>query len=325
MREKMKDKNVHELKLLLKNVLVERFSIDGLRDLCYDLDIDYLYNPELTKPVFAQMIINYQHRRKKIKDLVDLIKRKRPDIAISEIDALVNNNPVARTLESDAPTKRNKLEKSIIIIGFLAIGIIILGFIFYRFVTPPNASSFPYPVASITASSTASFTPLPTFTSPPAITSIPSIVPLQTATPWPLIDARLDEKINCNLVANPTEEAGIVNAVEIIIDVPFEKSHCSWVVNLNGFDASQQTVLTFMAKGGIGGEQFLIGVKDTVGYAGNEIKVTRVVTNTWEQIRIPLEAIQGQDLSSLENLSLGFEYEYGNITIYVADFVFEEP
>lgn len=78
-------------------------------------------------------------------------------------------------------------------------------------------------------------------------------------------------------------------------------------------------------RGENGGEQFEVSIKDLITPSGQEPKVAQVALDTWQQVSIPLEKFEGQNTSSLENLSLSFTYESGGGTIYVDQFDFSSP
>ena len=123
--------------------------------------------------------------------------------------------------------------------------------------------------------------------------------------------------------ASFAQDAAKTDAVMISANIPPDGSFCGWYILLDNYDASGKTHLTFWVRGANGGENFEVGIKDTISAPGTEVKILREATNGWKQISIPLSRFSGQDLSTLENISLGFNYEYGSGTIYVADFVFE--
>jgi hypothetical protein len=158
---------------------------------------------------------------------------------------------------------------------------------------------------------------------PPTQTPIPPIS-TPSPTPWPLSNFRTptDDEALCTIKANKAPQAGRENAVKITYDFPPQEGYCSWVIPLDSYDASTKTTLTFWVKGEIGGEQFEVGVKSPLTYPGQEPKIRQTAARTWTQVSIPLDQFKGQDLTSLENFSLGFRHDLGSGTIYVADFVF---
>jgi hypothetical protein len=73
------------------------------------------------------------------------------------------------------------------------------------------------------------------------------------------------------------------------------------------FNASQYTRLKFSARGGIGGETFQVGIRDTIG---NEQKIETweylVISLTdWKVVNIPLSKFPNVVLSSLSNINFG--------------------
>ena len=69
----------------------------------------------------------------------------------------------------------------------------------------------------------------------------------------------------------------------------------------------------------------MVGIKDLHTNSGDEPKVQQTTSTEWQPVSILLEEFKGQDLSSLENLSLGFTHELGSGTIYVDGFTFSPP
>jgi hypothetical protein len=150
----------------------------------------------------------------------------------------------------------------------------------------------------------------------------PPVLPAATA-PWSLLDG-IPYSDGCVIHASPAPQAGRENAIQIKFEIS-PKGFCSWVVPLNGYDASARTSLTFWVKGQVGGEQFKVGMKDAGLTAGLEPKEKQTASAAWEKVSIPLSKFKDtrQNLAALENFSLGFEESLGSGTIYVADFGIE--
>ena len=93
-------------------------------------------------------------------------------------------------------------------------------------------------------------------------------------------------------------------------------------------DATASERLSFWVRGENGGEQFEVGIKGSTIESGHEPKVQQIAPTDWQHVFIPLQEFQElkeQDLSSLENFSLGFSYDLGSGTIYVDGFTFSPP
>lgn len=102
-----------------------------------------------------------------------------------------------------------------------------------------------------------------------------------------------------------------------------------WGVAWDGSNAghlagSRFSRVTLAVKGATGGETFEVGLKDT---ADNEDKVLseeveKVSTDEWRELAVPLERFEDVDLSSLENLSLGFSQRHGSGSLCIDEIVF---
>jgi hypothetical protein len=93
------------------------------------------------------------------------------------------------------------------------------------------------------------------------------------------------------------------------------------------FDASAFADLTLWIKGTSGGEIFQIGLKDT---DGNEVKVESeplvvVSASEWRPVTVPLSRFsdEGVNITSIENVNVGFNRDHGSGTICVDDVAFE--
>ncbi len=100
-----------------------------------------------------------------------------------------------------------------------------------------------------------------------------------------------------------------------------------WGVHWNNspekhFNASGFSAFTFWVKG-TGSETFQIGVKDT---SGNEVKVESdnllIVSSDWLQVILPLSNLQGVNVSSIENVNIGFNKNHGTGSICIDDILF---
>lgn len=64
----------------LRRKLVNHFSASELRDLCFDLGIDYENLPRTGKLELAREMVAYLERRRRIPDLLEKISRLRPEV-----------------------------------------------------------------------------------------------------------------------------------------------------------------------------------------------------------------------------------------------------
>ncbi len=130
----------------------------------------------------------------------------------------------------------------------------------------------------------------------------------------------------CSTEAASVPDPTRLGTIKITFDTTIRDSWCTWVVNLGRFDASKKTRLSFWVRGEKGGEHFDVGIKDPTTPSGDEPKMMQTASAGWVRVLIPLQDMQNfkqQDLTALENFSLGFTYQLGSGVIYVQGFVFE--
>ncbi|MGC9521133.1 MAG: COR domain-containing protein [Anaerolineae bacterium] len=72
----------------LRQILVERFDLEELRTLCYDLAVDFDGLNATGKAGKARELIAYLQRRERLADLVHLGRRQRPDVAWGSLVSL---------------------------------------------------------------------------------------------------------------------------------------------------------------------------------------------------------------------------------------------
>ncbi len=83
MNQEQSDEYLAEL-IRLRRTLIERFSESELRDLCFDLGVDYDSLPGESKADRARELVDYFARRHRIPKLVRKIEEMRPDISLSQ-------------------------------------------------------------------------------------------------------------------------------------------------------------------------------------------------------------------------------------------------
>jgi len=187
-----------------------------------------------------------------------------------------------------------------------------------------------------TATPTSTWTPTPTTPTPtPTLTPTPTQTPTYTSTPTPTstpsCPIRLDEAIpydghaGSSLETAEGADSARPDAIKITFENPNTQSFSSWVIPLHTCDATGSESLSFWVRGENGGEQFEVGIRDSTTEAGHEPKVKQTAPAEWQQVFTSLQEFQEQDLSSLENFSLGFSYDLGSGTIYVDGFTFSPP
>ena len=118
------------------------------------------------------------------------------------------------------------------------------------------------------------------------------------------------------------------DAIKITFVNPLPGSFSAWAVPLRICDATTSESLSFWVRGENGGERFEVGLKDSTTPSGQEPKIQQTASGDWQYVSIPLQGFQDlkkQDLSSLENFSLGFKYDLGNGTIYIDELTFGPP
>jgi|WetSurMetagenome_2_1015567.scaffolds.fasta_scaffold34829_3 hypothetical protein len=147
--------------------------------------------------------------------------------------------------------------------------------------------------------------------------SVPIILTLfPTPTSWPLgTKTYRDEQNLCQITVNDFQDANRENAIRVQFNSSGQTGFCSWIVPLNGYDATSKKQVVFWIKGEKGEEEYKVGIKDTKTMSGREPKVSETASASWTQVSIPLKMFKGQDLSSLENFSLNFNV--GSGIVYV--------
>ncbi len=69
----------------LRQVLIERFNEEELHTLCFDLALDYDMLPGKSKGGKARELLTYLDRRNRLSELIDLLRRERPDIRDTDL------------------------------------------------------------------------------------------------------------------------------------------------------------------------------------------------------------------------------------------------
>lgn len=167
-------------------------------------------------------------------------------------------------------------------------------------------------------------TPTPTITITDAPV-VPSVIPPLPQTPFPTSwilgnKTSVDPQALCSITINDFQEANMLNVKQLQFTITEQNGYCSWIVPLNGYNATSKTSVTFWIRGEKGGEKYEVGLKDSQTLPGHEPKVSKTASIDWIQVSIPLSSFKNQDLASLENFSLNFKD--GSGTVYVSQLVF---
>jgi hypothetical protein len=148
-----------------------------------------------------------------------------------------------------------------------------------------------------------------------------TLVQIPTPTSWPLGTITLtDPGPLCTITVRDFHETGRENAKSLQFSVTGKGGYCSWIIPLNGYNATSKKQITFWVKGEKGGEQYVAGIKDRNTISGQEPKVSKTASASWTQVSIPMDMFKRQNLSSLEYFSLNFTV--GSGTIYVDQLIF---
>ncbi len=95
----------------LRQILIERFDEGELRTLCTDLGVDYENLPDAGKANKARELVEYLNRRNLIPELVDVGRRRRPDISWISIPKVTEKiQPIAQVI----PSEQLSVDKDII-------------------------------------------------------------------------------------------------------------------------------------------------------------------------------------------------------------------
>jgi hypothetical protein len=80
------DLSINQARLIaLHGILTERFSLEDLRTLCFQLGVDWDNLPGRGKGVMARELLRFLKHRERLADLVSIGKQQRPDIPWDEI------------------------------------------------------------------------------------------------------------------------------------------------------------------------------------------------------------------------------------------------
>jgi len=347
-------------KTTLREFIVECFNLDEFKLLCDDLGVKFDSLPGETIEGKANALVNRMWRHFSMQGLQNLVCalkeqrsipwrnwfREKTESSSSPPDKL---GPTNKPLPWGTIVKPETGE---VVSGWLLLAlrdpiwqgiagvIAILAFLvtIYQLILAPLWIK-PTPIAMVTPSWTPSFiatptvflrptailTPNPSATPSPTHTSTPA--PSPTSTPWVLANAKVYPMEGAQCITEVTgSDPTRPGMIKIMFDTTNKGSWCTWVINLGRFDASQKTHLAFWVKGEKGGERFDVGIKDATTLSGNEPKMEQTTSTEWRRVLIPLRDMQNikqQDLSALENFSLGFTDKLGSGIIYVQGFVFE--
>ena len=102
------DQAFNALTAEVRTRLVQEFSLEELRDLCFDLGIDYELFPQ-QQPIMARELVGYLHRRRRIPQLVERMQAIRPHedysfVARAGIEFAAQTQPIQpipKKLEND--------------------------------------------------------------------------------------------------------------------------------------------------------------------------------------------------------------------------------
>ncbi len=101
----------------LREFISERFSLDELKTLCFDLGLDYEEFPHATKSEFSRELIVYFQRHNKMGCLVAELIRQRPDEWLTKLLAQVSscrpNEKVQLVLSNDKIKSRPDLKQKL--------------------------------------------------------------------------------------------------------------------------------------------------------------------------------------------------------------------
>ena len=105
--EKQNDSATYQTRL--RNILVDRFSLDELRTLCFDMALDYDMLPGQGKEAKARELITFMNRRNRLDELVQSINDARPNLEIFSSQNNVTNDDLTFDAIIWTSAKRNQL------------------------------------------------------------------------------------------------------------------------------------------------------------------------------------------------------------------------
>jgi len=102
-------------------------------------------------------------------------------------------------------------------------------------------------------------------------------------------------------------------------------SYCGWVTQLNGYNASNFTLLSFQIKGKTGDEKVNIYLNDGTWKAHIDLENYIKITKDWQKAMIPLHVFKEQDvdISHLDEIQFVFEWEKMSGQILIDNIMFE--
>ncbi len=72
--------STYQLRKRIRENMIEAFSLSEMKDLCFDLDIDYENLPDHShKPGLARELVGYLGRNNRLEEFVDIVKEERPE------------------------------------------------------------------------------------------------------------------------------------------------------------------------------------------------------------------------------------------------------
>lgn len=97
----------------LRQTLTSRFDREELRTLCFDLGVDYEALPAEGKAGKARELVNYMERRERLADLVETIRRMRPDIPLPGGDEMGERERPGLHRERAQASQRHGLQRAL--------------------------------------------------------------------------------------------------------------------------------------------------------------------------------------------------------------------
>ena len=197
----------------LRQILTTYFNENELRDLCFDLDVDYDGLPGEEKGGKARELIAYLERRGRVSDLMETVKSLRPNVSWEHTLETTEGGPDISTVRRESKRRGCRAELRIVVFLISCVLILLIPLIWWvmprldwrRWVTFPVATpcntrpatptctpewSVAWLTDTPTASTTPTCTPTPTpkpkpFTPTPTLTGTPT--PPTAATPRPAL------------------------------------------------------------------------------------------------------------------------------------------
>jgi len=168
----------------LRHELIRCFDENELRDLCFDLGVDYESLPGEGKRAKVRELIVYLERRGRLPELVKMGRELRPDVSWEDVSAGIPETAVGKAVREGLRRRGRELRFAVALFLLLVLGAAILGRQALWDVAAPILGRTPTPVPP-----TATVPPLTPTAPPPTATAPPPSPTISLPSPTPSLPA----------------------------------------------------------------------------------------------------------------------------------------